>query len=101
MMQLVIKSGMVIAAHVDYQNLRGKYPNCEIILWPDQHFDLPSPDPRTEEQKKLAYKDQRRLAYPLIEEQLDMIYWDQINGTTIWKDTITAVKIQYPEPKGV
>jgi len=101
MIQLVIQNGKIIATHNEYQNLRGKYPGCEIISWSDQQFELPSPDPRTEEQKKLTYKDQRRLAYPLIEDQFDMIYWDQINGTTFWRDIITLVKTRYPEPKGI
>lgn len=30
--------------------------------------------------------------YPSIQEQLDMIYHDKINNTTIWTDTITAIK---------
>jgi hypothetical protein len=38
------------------------------------------------------YKDDRRLAYGDIGEQLDMIYWDQVNGTTTFKDHVAAVK---------
>lgn len=44
-----------------------------------------------------TYQDLRRQAYPDIAEQLDMIYWDKINGTTIWIDTITAIKNKYPK----
>lgn len=40
---------------------------------------------------------QRISAYPSITTQLDMLYWDQINGTTIWKDTITNIKKQFPK----
>lgn len=36
--------------------------------------------------------------YLPIQEQLDLMYWDQINGTTKWKDHITAVKTKYPKP---
>ena len=36
--------------------------------------------------------------YPLIEEQLDMMYHDQINSTTTWRDAITAVKNKYRKP---
>ena len=32
------------------------------------------------------------MAYPSIEEQLDMQYWDSVNGTTTWKDALAAVK---------
>tara|TARA_B100000524_G_scaffold267435_1_gene146687 strand:- start:273 stop:626 length:354 start_codon:yes stop_codon:yes gene_type:complete len=31
-------------------------------------------------------------------DQLDMMYKDAINGTTTWKDHITAVKNKYPKP---
>ena len=36
--------------------------------------------------------------YPSIQEQLDMQYWDSVNGTTIWKDAIEAVKTENPKP---
>ena len=36
--------------------------------------------------------------YLPIEQQLDMQYWDAINGTTTWKDHISAVKAKYPKP---
>ena len=35
--------------------------------------------------------------YPAIGDQLDMIYHDQVNGTTTFKDTIKAVKDKYPK----
>ena len=35
--------------------------------------------------------------YASIAEQLDMQYWDSINGTTKWKDHIAAVKAKYPK----
>jgi len=36
--------------------------------------------------------------YLPVQEQLDMQYWDSINGTTTWKDHIAAVKAKYPKP---
>ena len=45
-----------------------------------------------------GYKDQRASAYPTIQEQLDMQYWDGVNGTTIWADTIASVKSENPKP---
>ncbi len=44
-----------------------------------------------------TYKYQRAEAYPSIQEQLDMQYWDSVNGTTVWQDTINAVKAKYPK----
>ena len=45
-----------------------------------------------------SYKSKRREAYPSQAEQLDMQYWDSINGTTTWKDAITKVKSDFPKP---
>ena len=44
-----------------------------------------------------AYIEQRKNEYPSIDEQLDMQYWDSVNGTTTWKDAIKAVKDKYPK----
>jgi hypothetical protein len=43
------------------------------------------------------YKDQRANAYPSIQEQLDLLYWDKINGTDNWEQAIAAVKAEYPK----
>lgn len=43
------------------------------------------------------YVAMRVAEYPTITEQLDMIYWDKINGTNVWCDTITAIKEKYPK----
>jgi len=44
------------------------------------------------------YARDRAAAYPPIQEQLDMQYWDSVNGTTTWKDAIAAVKTENPKP---
>lgn len=44
------------------------------------------------------YQRQRATAYPSIQEQLDMQYWDSVNGTTTWADAIAAVKQEFPKP---
>ena len=43
------------------------------------------------------YIRKRQEAYPGIWDQLDMIYWDQVNGTTKFKETITKVKTDIPK----
>lgn len=45
-----------------------------------------------------SYGPQRQSAYPSVQEQLDMLFWDQVNGTSSWKDTIQAIKNMYPKP---
>ena len=45
-----------------------------------------------------SYKSKRRAAFPTLAEQLDMQYWDQVNGTTKWKDGITKIKSDHKKP---
>ena len=45
----------------------------------------------------LQYQRDRAKEYPSIQEQLDMQYWDSVNGTTTWKDAIQAVKDANPK----
>ena len=45
-----------------------------------------------------SYKSKRRDALPSLAEQLDMQYWDSVNGTTTWKDAIAKVKSDNPKP---
>ena len=40
---------------------------------------------------------QRDRVYPSITDQLDMQYWDNVNGTTTWKDAIAKVKSDNPK----
>ena len=44
-----------------------------------------------------SYAELRASEYPSREEQLDMMYWDKVNGTTTWEDTIQAIKDKYPK----
>jgi len=46
--------------------------------------------------KKVQLK--RASAYPSLQEQMDMQYWDSVNGTTTWKDAIAKVKSDNPKP---
>ena len=51
---------------------------------------IPPADTRT-------YREKRQQAYKPIGEQLDMIYWDKINGTNHWQNHIATVKQHYPK----
>lgn len=80
---------------IDYKNL---------ILTND-NFEKPTQDFLESELKKqqdefdaTQYKRDRDLAYPSIQDQLDMQYWDAVNGTTKWKDAIAKVKADNPKP---
>lgn len=45
------------------------------------------------------YQRDRALAYPSIQDQLDMQYWDSVNNTTTWKDAVAKVKADNPKPE--
>lgn len=44
-----------------------------------------------------SYRELRQQAYPSLQEQQDMQYWDAINGTTLWQETIQEIKEEYPK----
>jgi hypothetical protein len=44
-----------------------------------------------------TYQFQRSKHYPSIQEQLDLLYWDKVNGTDNWEQAIAAVKAEYPK----
>ena len=45
-----------------------------------------------------GYIRARQEQYLAIPEQLDLIYWDGVNGTTNWADHIAEVKANNPKP---
>ena len=77
----------------------------EEIEWLDSEQTQPSDEEIQAEIIRLQaeyvateYQRLRAAAYPSLTEQLDMQYWDSINGTTVWADTIAAIKAKYPKP---
>ena len=44
-----------------------------------------------------SYDQKRKAEYPSVEEQLDMIYWDKVNGTNLWQEKIASIKAKYPK----
>ena len=47
---------------------------------------------------KIDYQNKRHKEYPDWKTQMDLQYWDAINGTTKWKDLITKIKSDNPKP---
>lgn len=99
--------------------LRLKYPDIDflkdIILQDDsdnkgpyiKEWNLEESEPTQKDLNQwaieldLAYRQQKAVSqrqYPPIGDQLDMIYKDMLSGTSIFKDTITAVKAAHPKP---
>jgi hypothetical protein len=79
------KSIPVAEANRDYQKFIQDVAEqgIEIVEGPD----IVEPD----------YSTLRQQEYPSREAQLDMMYWDKVNGTIVWEDTIQAIKDKYPK----
>ena len=84
-------------------------PNSEWVLrggeleWLDSNTTCPTEDEIQAEITRLqaeydANQYQRDRVYPSIQDQLDMQYWDKVNGTTTWQDAIAKVKTDTPKP---
>ena len=50
-----------------------------------------------EEYDSLAYSRARAESFPTWQEQMDMQYHDQLDGTTTWKDAVAKVKSDNPK----
>jgi hypothetical protein len=48
---------------------------------------------------ELKYRRDRLGEYLPISEQLDLLYWDDVDGTTNWSDHVASVKAKYPKPE--
>tara|TARA_R100001163_G_C5062262_1_gene199296 strand:+ start:587 stop:901 length:315 start_codon:yes stop_codon:yes gene_type:complete len=100
----------------DHEAVRKAYPNVVTIRDDDGAYDENDKSVNLDQSKidvarvelnKLNYQKQRTgtdeafttdTIYLPVEEQLDMQYWDLVNGTTTWKDHVAAVKAKYPKP---
>jgi len=77
-----------------------KQVNNERLEFTDSDYDQAITDLANSkfDQQENGYKSARQEAYGSIADQLDMQYWDAVNGTTTWKDHITQVKTDNPKP---
>ena len=73
------------------------------IEWHNGTTPIPANEILAKQQELIAeynakqYQRDRAKDYPSIQEQLDMQYWDKINGTNKWQQAINAVKQKYPK----
>jgi len=83
--------------------VRGTDINTCEIEWLDGTTPIPVADieaKMTELQAEYdanEYQRERATAYPSIQEQLDLQYWDKVNGTTNWEDAIAKTKSDIPK----
>ena len=77
--------------------------NVDKIIWLDGTSAISKADilsKQTELQTEYdnkKYQRNREIAYPSIQDQLDMQYWDKVNSTTNWQDAIAKVKSDNPK----
>ena len=100
-----VKAVDILCPNADFNVLQP--PDGAIsIRWNDLKGDT-KPDQSTIDTKiaelKTAYNNneyqrKRHVAYPNIREQLDLLYWDQVNGTSKFKEAIAKVKADNPKP---
>ena len=92
---------------LDHDAILKAYPNAGMIDDGTGVFDANGDKITIEQSKvdaarveldKLKYKVQREFQYPSLQEQLDLQYWDQVNGTTKWKEAVAKVKSDNPKP---
>jgi len=73
------------------------------ITWHNGTTPIPANEILAKQQELIAeynakqYQRDRAKAYPSIQEQLDLQYWDKINNTNKWEEAINAVKNKYPK----
>lgn len=107
-MFLAIRDGKIVETSKDIESLLRLDPvTHEVVEWDgplppyDPTTGEPRLDPRTPIQQQadvnMRYKKHRLREYPSVRRQLDMLYWDAINGTTTWMDAITKIKNKYPK----
>ena len=78
-----------------------KQVNNERLEFTDDDYDQAITDLANSKwnDQQFGYIQARQEAYGSIAEQLDMMYWDGVNGTTTWADHIAQVKSDNPKPE--
>ncbi len=73
------------------------------LVWENGTTPIPANEILAKQQELITeynsnqYQRDRAKEYPSIQEQLDLQYWDKINGTNKWQQAINAVKQKYPK----
>ena len=73
-------------------------PDLTVVYF-DGNATEPSDSDITSKIAEIELIEARKIAYGSIADQLDMQYWDNVNGTTTWKDHIAKVKSDNPKPE--
>ena len=87
-------------AHANEEAIKILYPDV-LVVEADGKAYVSSGVEKTVDAAAVALKKvqlTRAAAYPSLQDQMDMQYWDAVNGTTTWKDAIAKVKSDNPKP---
>ena len=80
-----------------------KGQDIDTIEWHNETPPIPADEILAKQKQLIAkyksnqYQRNRAKEYPSIQDQLDMQYWDKVNGTNNWQEAIDAVKQKYPK----
>ena len=86
-------------AHANEEAIKSLYPDV-LGVEADGKAYVSSGVEKTVDAAAVALKKvqlTRAAAYPSLQDQMDMQYWDAVNGTTTWKDAIAKVKSDNPK----
>ena len=72
-------------------------PDLSVVYFEGNETE-PSDSDITNKIAEIEVQEARKTSYASIADQLDMQYWDNVNGTTTWKDHIAKVKADNPKP---
>ena len=72
-------------------------PDLTVVYF-DGNATEPSDSDITSKMAEIEVQEARKNSYKSIQDQLDMQYWDSVNGTTTWTDHIAQVKADNPKP---
>ena len=99
---------MIIKSHrLTAKAIRSLDPNAEygikgnIITWFSSPIDEETIQAKLDELQAdydaKKYQRDRAESYPSLEEQLDLQYWDKVNGTSKWQEAVAKVKSDHPK----
>ncbi len=78
------------------ENLTNQAPK-EFDKWSDKNKKWEGHIKNKKEFDSKKWFRDRAENYPSLPDQLDMIYWDKINGTNLWGESIKKIKDKYPK----
>jgi hypothetical protein len=87
-----------VRINVDQNGINGSITEWNLDIAQPTLAQLDAFEVQANEVEKINnIRNKRAVDYPSLADQLDMQYWDKINGTNKWQQAINAVKQKYPK----